>query len=385
MKNYTGIAGVVCLLVLVGFGCQGEGVKVVGGEPSEAVNEGGYYDEVITHRGKKMLVRPSDIIDGGRGYNGSEAIDEPTFVSVAGAEAEGYLYNDIYGVSIEDGDTSRFYSNQILAWHQVVEDEIEGRKVAVTYSPLVDYAVPFYVDEERDFVMSGYIWNNNTLLHDRVSDTLFSQFLWKGVYGEDAGVELEAVEHEIISWGAWKARNPGGLVLSSETGHALEYGVSPYGGYITAKAIYFPLTNEILPAKYAKNIVYGVVVNGVAKAYDINEIIRSNSGVKSDVVGGEKIAVTVNGDGAVNAYTRTDEGVTEEMIPIKGTYWFLWAVLYPDTEFYGEIRKKGLVDGAFTLEEDEGDDESEGIRIDIDPEFGVSDFGEINLDNVTTE
>jgi len=71
-----------------------------------------------------------EFTSGGPPKDGIPAIDRRKFVSTA--EADGFLADREPVAVIELGGTTRAYPLQILTWHEIVNDEIGGRPVAVT-------------------------------------------------------------------------------------------------------------------------------------------------------------------------------------------------------------------------------------------------------------
>ncbi len=72
-------------------------------------------DEIVT-------VLPKDAIP---------SIDEPRFYSAEGADAEYDSDEQVIGVEVEG--EARAYSTALLSSHEIVNDEIQGRPIAVTW------------------------------------------------------------------------------------------------------------------------------------------------------------------------------------------------------------------------------------------------------------
>ena len=63
------------------------------------------------------------------------------------------------------------------------------------------------------FGVSGKLIKNALVMYDHQTNTLWSQFLRKGVKGELAGTELEVIPVTQTTWSAWKELHPDTLVL----------------------------------------------------------------------------------------------------------------------------------------------------------------------------
>ena len=61
--------------------------------------------------------------------------------------------------------------------------------------------------------MSGKLIMNALVMYDHQTNTLWSQFLGKGVKGELAGTELEVIPVTQTTWAAWRELHPDTLVL----------------------------------------------------------------------------------------------------------------------------------------------------------------------------
>src|SRR5712692_1324723 len=80
------------------------------------------------------LVRLSDIESGGPPRDGIPPIDQPKFVSPA--EAGAWLKDQEPVIAFELNGNARAYPLQILIWHEIVDDEVGGVTVIITFCPL---------------------------------------------------------------------------------------------------------------------------------------------------------------------------------------------------------------------------------------------------------
>jgi hypothetical protein len=69
---------------------------------------------------------------------GIPAIDEPTFLS---PERVDFLEEAEPVMALEIGNDAGAYPLQIMTWHEIVNDTVDGVPVAVTYCPLCNTAV----------------------------------------------------------------------------------------------------------------------------------------------------------------------------------------------------------------------------------------------------
>ncbi|MEK7620485.1 MAG: DUF3179 domain-containing (seleno)protein [Patescibacteria group bacterium] len=229
------------------------------------------------------------------------AIDEPVFESVAGADA--YLNDAGYGMVVAVGSRVRFYPFQLLVWHEAVNDTLGGRDLLVTYDPLT-YTSAVY-DRTDTFGISGKVWNSNTLLYDRATESLWSQLRGEAIEGTLSGTTLTRYPTSVMTWSDYKSEYPYGQVLSRETGFDRDYTQDPYEGYDQTQAIWFVLDHEdtrLAP----KSLVYGVAQSDTAMAFPVDSVEEFDT---------------------IQAIVSEDE----VLVP---AYWFAWAAMYPETQIY---------------------------------------------------
>ena len=78
----------------------------------------------------KHSIPVEEILSGGPSKDGIPAILDPRFVP---ADKATFLNPQDGVIGIVEGKTARAYPLRILNWHEVVNDTVEGRPVAVTY------------------------------------------------------------------------------------------------------------------------------------------------------------------------------------------------------------------------------------------------------------
>jgi hypothetical protein len=137
-------------------------------------------------------------------------------------------------IALQQGDHHRAYPVQILMWHEIVNDTIDGRPVAVTYCPLCNSALAFdreVGDRLLSFGTSGSLYLSALVMYDRQTESLWSQVERTAIAGALTGTTLELVPVTMVRWGDWRQTHPDGHVLSRDTGYNRAYGTNPYVGY----------------------------------------------------------------------------------------------------------------------------------------------------------
>ncbi len=116
-------------------------------------------------------VELSEFASGGPPKDGIPAIDDPRFVSVG--QADGFLEDREPVAVLQRGGEVRAYPFQILIWHEIVNDEIAGEPVAVTFCPLSNSTVAFSRDLDGrtlDFGTTGKLRSSDLVMYDRQTE-----------------------------------------------------------------------------------------------------------------------------------------------------------------------------------------------------------------------
>ena len=193
------------------------------------------------------------------------------------------------GLLLVVGDTARFYPLAMLIVHEIVNDEIDGRPVLVTYCPLCNSALVFdpVVNGQRlRFGTSGLLRNSDLVMWDDATESLWQQIGGEGLVGAFAGHRLEVIPSAIVSWSDFKAGYPDGGVLAPPGRPASSYGRNPYVQY-TSRSAPIPgfFDSTILDDRYpALERTVGVTVNGHDKAYPFS-VVQANEAVNDTVAG----------------------------------------------------------------------------------------------------
>ncbi|MEL6218442.1 MAG: DUF3179 domain-containing protein [Pseudomonadota bacterium] len=179
-----------------------------------------------------LAVKPEQIISGGVPKDGIPAVDNPKFHPVP-------IENTLAGpepvmVLEQEGSTPRAYPLRYLIWHEIVNDEVDGIPVAVTFCPLCNSGLIFdrrLDGKVLDFGVSGFLRYSDMIMFDRQTETWWQQFSGRGNIGEKANKRLIALPAWLESWQSFRARNPNGLVMKQPDGSFRPYGRNPYEGY----------------------------------------------------------------------------------------------------------------------------------------------------------
>ena len=230
-----------------------------------------------------------EVLSGGPPKDGIPSVDRPVAVSVA--EADAWLQPAEPVVAVERNGLVRAYPIQVLTWHEIINDELGGAPVAVTFCPLCNTGITFdrsFDGQVLDFGTTGRLRFSNLLMYDRQSETWWQQATGAGVVGQYAGAQLRFIASPMLSWADFKAAYPEATVVSRQTGHNRPYGSNPYLGYDRVGSSPFlyrgPAVHPQLPAMAR---VLSVELAGEAVAYPYS--VLSDQLAVNDTVGGQPV------------------------------------------------------------------------------------------------
>ncbi len=247
-------------------------------------------DSAASVDGGEWLIPQNQVFDGGPGRDGIPSLESPEMISLSDAN---YLFADDLVIGVKSGSVVRAYPHKILDWHEIINDQVGDKKIAVTYCPLTGSAIGWnrvVNGGETTFGVSGLLYNTNLIPYDRRTSSNWSQMLLKSVNGKNIGTEIQLYRVVETTWATWKEMYPQSKVVSTNTGFSRNYQNFPYGDYRTNNSnIIFPVNPEDnrLPKKER---VLGVIVNGDSRAYRFNSFASGINAV-NDNLGGEDIVI----------------------------------------------------------------------------------------------
>ena len=176
----------------------------------------------------------SEIMSGGPPRDGIPAIREPAFI--AAADETRIDPREPVMTYEAEGEIPRAYPIRYLMWHEIVNDVVGGKPIAVTFCPLCNSAMIFdaRIDGERHtFGVSGKLRHSDMVMYDRETESWWQQATGEGIVGQHTGELLTLLPGWMESWDEFTTRNPDGLVLD-EPEWRRAYGSNPYVGYDTS-------------------------------------------------------------------------------------------------------------------------------------------------------
>ena len=326
----------------------------------------------------------SEILSGGPPKDGIPAVDHPKYVSIQ--EADGWLDPAEPVLVVEVGQESRAYPIQILMWHEIVNDTLNGLPLTITFCPLCNTGIAFertVLGQVLDFGTTGRLRYSNLILYDRQSESWWQQASGQAITGVLTGYQLNFYPVRIVAWEQYKTAFPRGSVLSRDTGFTRRYGQNPYQGYDDLNNTPFLYAGPATPGGLQPmSRVLTIDLDGEAAAYPYE--LLEKMGVVNDSLAGQPVVVLWQPDalsaldagqiaagrvvGSAAAFERTLSGQTLTFIlreagifdeetnsawnvlgqathgPLNGSsltvlpainhFWFSWAAFKPETRIY---------------------------------------------------
>jgi len=256
----------------------------------------------------------SEILGGGPPKDGIPAILDPKFTGVE--EAGKWLDDEAVGILYKNGEVTRFYPYAVLYWHEIVNDNVAGLPITVTFCPLCGSAIIFDAKDDV-FGVSGKLWESNLLMYDKKTETLWSQIRGEGIVGDRTGETLEILDANVISFAELKERYTDADVLSKDTGYRRNYGQSPYGNYESNNELFFPVSksDEAFSKKELFHLVY---VDDKSVGFNRSDLFKA--GEAEVEVNGRIIRAEIEGESTI----KVTDTVTGEQFPGFITMWFSW-------------------------------------------------------------
>ncbi|WP_316504724.1 DUF3179 domain-containing protein [Nitrosopumilus sp.] len=323
--------------------------------------------EIMETDGIKHLIPLDKIKGGGPPKDGIPSIDNPVF---ANADNSQFMSNSDTVIGLELNGEAKAYPLFILVWHEIVNDEVGGVPVSVTYCPLCYTNQVFeriINGQTVEFGTSGKLYNSNLLMYDRLTESYWSQALGMAVKGKLTGYKLNLVPFDVITWGDWQTLHPDTLILTTDTGHIRSYATDPYGNYYTEPRIMFPVEHRD-DRMHPKEIVLGFNQNGIYKAYKQNDV--ESDVVINDFVDDTPVMLVSLFSQNSRAFERTVDGLVLdfgyvenkiidkqtnsewnydglsisgqhkgkqlERLPMEPGFWFEWVAFHPETLVYDD-------------------------------------------------
>lgn len=255
------------------------------------------------------------------------ALDEPAVTDAEG----GAWYPDgslVFGVVV--GGEARAYPKHIMEVHEMVNDTVGGRRLAIPYCTLCLSAQAYFTDNVDGFEpllrTSGLLSRSNKFMYDVTTFSAVDTFTGEAISGPllDADVTLQQTTVVTSPWGAWRAAHPDTTIIAEDGGIGRRYAANPLRGRDDAGPI-FPV-GDVDPRLGVHEVVVGVLnAQGVPIAFPVGPArLALNAGEEVTLAG-----VTLQPDaGGLRAFVNGSE------TPAHEAFWFAWSQFQPGTRLW---------------------------------------------------
>lgn len=274
-------------------------------------------------------VKSEDLLQGCAGKDCIPSIDSPKFEN--SQKASWLKENDVV-LTLNYKGIQQAYPQRIMNWHEIINDEIAGDPIAITFCPLCGSTVAFERNVDgviTEFGVSGKLHDSDLVMYDRYEGNLWQQITGEAIVGPAArrNEKLKPILLGTTTWGEWVKKYPNSQVLSKDTGFSRNYDQYPYGTYEQDDQLLFGVKG-LNKSLQIKTVVYGIEVNGKSKAYPASAFDKN--AILEDSLGETRLKLEKTASGEIEV---TNLQTSEKIIPLR-LFWFAWAAFHPDTQLY---------------------------------------------------
>ena len=258
-------------------------------------------------------------------------------------------------IGVEINGKSRAYPLNVMNVHEVVNDELAGVPIAVTFSPLCDSAIVFdrrINGEPLQFGVSGLLLDSNLVMYDKQPDavtggekisqqstqiatvsasSLWSQMAGKAIAGPALGKTLTQIPNvNVCTWKHWLAAHPTTEVILPDPQDEQRMKSFSYSRYLLSPRIDFPIGRKAdtktrtsqLPDKMP---VIAITAGGETRVVTLREAADRGADAPWNFdVGGVPIVVASQKDPA-SVLVVSSEGTPIQVTPCL---WFVWQAFH---------------------------------------------------------
>ena len=249
------------------------------------------------------------------------SIDEPGFSATHEVD---YLADDDLILSVTVDGLTRGYPTRILDQHEIVNDWFGETPVAVTFCPLCGSGLAFVRTLDGAAVelgVSGLLHNNDLIMYDRKTKSLWQQITGVAIAGPKRGEALEAIPASMALWSEWKQSHTDAEVLSPVHDISV-YVKNQYADYQSSDRLLFPVSREDARL-HVKKVIYGVEVGSLSIAVESEWLYKNRSWEHE--IEGRQLKLQLD---SAQAVIGTLDG---QPIAVHRMFWFAWYSFHPNT------------------------------------------------------
>lgn len=255
------------------------------------------------------------------------ALDDPTVTPAEGGD----WYPDeaiVFGVVI-NGEARAYPKNQMEV-HEMVNDTLGGRRIAIPYCTLCGSAQAYLTDELGDdfeepvLRTSGLLIRSNKMMYELNTGSFVDTFLGQATSGPlaEAGVEFNQVSVVRSTWADWREAHPDTTIIAEDGGIGRSYEADPLDGRDDDGPI-FPI-GDVDPRLAVQESVLGVTgASGVPVAFHVGAARQAL--LDGETVTFDEVELRLDGSGVRALDADGNEIESHE------AFWFAWSQFQPET------------------------------------------------------
>ena len=202
--------------------------------------------------------------------DGIPSLDDPQWVQPE-LEIPEYLDPDTRIIGIEVPGSVLAVPHDVLWYHEVVNTEWGGNKLALTYCPITGSSLVFDRNSigGAELGVSGIQFMGNLVMYDRQSaQSLWPQLMGEARCGVSTGTKLTQYPFVEMEWASWLELHPDTWILSGEQGfdptgeQGRDYRQYPYGSYEEIDVWFNGVAPELDRRRHSKERVIGLPSDG---------------------------------------------------------------------------------------------------------------------------
>jgi hypothetical protein len=241
-------------------------------------------------------------------------------------------------IGVEIDGAARAYPLTVMNVHEVVNDELAGVPIAVTFSPLCDSAVVF--DRRVDgrtlaFGVSGLLLDSNLVMYDRAepngAESLWSQMAGAAIAGPAAGTRLQRIPGvNVCTWKHWLAAHPATEVILPDAQDEQRMKTFSYSRYLLSPRVDYPLGRRgAAGAPPEKTPVIAIEAGGQRRVVTLREAADRGAAAPWTLsVGGVPVEIASQAEPA-SVLVRSLDGTPVVVTPCLS---FAWEAFHADPD-----------------------------------------------------
>ena len=190
-KIFTTI--ILTTVILMTYGCRKEPIYQDSSQTEESQLSYQEDQSQENQNQEDMLDLLFDNIKaGGPRIDGIPPVDEPKYISIEKADV--FLSAKDVVFVVEHNKNVYIYPQNILVWHEIVNENLDDKKISITYCPLTGSTIGYkgnISNLDTTFGTSGKLVNSNLVMYDRETMSYIPQILGVAIQGDLKGERLE--------------------------------------------------------------------------------------------------------------------------------------------------------------------------------------------------